>query len=192
MRCERRRAAARGRRRLQLGSAKRHARAARGRALARRADRRRRRAHALARASIPTTDAQQLRSLVRAARKDAALRPSSASGRAYRELFQFIKRLQQTDADDERRPRTDALSIRCASASSRSATAPPAASTRTRAFPRCRHWLERALRNPIDWETRLIPDEQPRISADADRARRRRRAATSCSPPAAPARRRAT
>ena len=39
----------------------------------------------------PETDAQQLRSLVRAARKDAALAPEKRSGRAFRELFQFIK-----------------------------------------------------------------------------------------------------
>ena len=38
----------------------------------------------------------------------------------------------------------------------------------------------RALRNPIDWETRLIPDEQALISGDAARAGRRARAATSC------------
>jgi ribosome-associated protein len=37
------------------------------------------------------TDTQQLRSLVRAARKDAALEPEKRSGRAYRELFQFIR-----------------------------------------------------------------------------------------------------
>jgi ribosome-associated protein len=37
------------------------------------------------------TDVQQLRSLIRAARKDAALVPEKRSGRAYRELFQFIK-----------------------------------------------------------------------------------------------------
>jgi ribosome-associated protein len=42
----------------------------------------------------PQTDVQQLRSLIRAARKDAALVPEKRSGRAYRELFQFIK--QQT------------------------------------------------------------------------------------------------
>jgi len=36
-------------------------------------------------------DVQQLRSLVRAARKDAALVPEKRSGRAFRELFQFIK-----------------------------------------------------------------------------------------------------
>jgi ribosome-associated protein len=39
----------------------------------------------------PQADAQQLRSLVRAARKDAALVPEKRSGRAFRELFQFIK-----------------------------------------------------------------------------------------------------
>jgi ribosome-associated protein len=39
----------------------------------------------------PQTDVQQLRSLIRAARKDAALAPEKRSGRAYRELFQFIK-----------------------------------------------------------------------------------------------------
>jgi ribosome-associated protein len=39
----------------------------------------------------PQSDAQQLRSLIRAARKDAAATPEQRSGRAYRELFQFIK-----------------------------------------------------------------------------------------------------
>ena len=39
----------------------------------------------------PQADVQQLRSLVRSARKDAALAPEQRSGRAYRELFQFIK-----------------------------------------------------------------------------------------------------
>ena len=42
-------------------------------------------------AEHPQTDLQQLRSLIRAARKDAALVPEKRSGRAYRELFQFIK-----------------------------------------------------------------------------------------------------
>jgi ribosome-associated protein len=45
----------------------------------------------------PQTDVQQLRSLIRAARKDAALVPEKRNGRAYRELFQFIK----THRDDE-------------------------------------------------------------------------------------------
>jgi ribosome-associated protein len=39
----------------------------------------------------PQCEAQQLRSLVRAARKDAAAVPEQRSGRAYRELFQYIK-----------------------------------------------------------------------------------------------------
>ena len=32
-------------------------------------------------------------------------------------------------------------------------------------IPALQTWLGRALRNPIHWETRLIPDEQARISA---------------------------
>jgi ribosome-associated protein len=39
----------------------------------------------------PDTDTQQLRSLVRAARRDAALPPEQRQSRNYRELFQFIK-----------------------------------------------------------------------------------------------------
>ncbi|MEO3713420.1 ribosome biogenesis factor YjgA [Roseateles flavus] len=39
----------------------------------------------------PGVDVQQLRSLVRAARKDASVAPEQRSGRAFRELFQFIK-----------------------------------------------------------------------------------------------------
>ncbi|MDQ6679934.1 MAG: DUF615 domain-containing protein [Pseudomonadota bacterium] len=45
----------------------------------------------------PEADVQQLRSLVRSARKDAALSLEKRSGRAYRELFQFIKQ----HSDDE-------------------------------------------------------------------------------------------
>jgi molybdopterin adenylyltransferase len=32
-------------------------------------------------------------------------------------------------------------------------------------IPALKAWLERALRNPLDWETRLIPDEQSGIEA---------------------------
>ena len=39
----------------------------------------------------PQTDVQQLRSLIRAARKDASLVPEKRSGRAFRDLFQFLK-----------------------------------------------------------------------------------------------------
>ena len=42
-------------------------------------------------AEHPDSDAQQLRSLIRTARKDAAATPEQRSGRAYRELFQYLK-----------------------------------------------------------------------------------------------------
>jgi ribosome-associated protein len=42
-------------------------------------------------AEYPDSDLQQLRSLVRAARKDAELPPEQRHGRAWRELFQFLK-----------------------------------------------------------------------------------------------------
>jgi ribosome-associated protein len=42
-------------------------------------------------AEHPQTDLQQLRTLIRNARKDAALPPEQRHGRAWRELFQFIK-----------------------------------------------------------------------------------------------------
>jgi ribosome-associated protein len=42
-------------------------------------------------AEHPQTDVQQLRSLIRNARKDASLVPEKRSGRAFRELFQFIR-----------------------------------------------------------------------------------------------------
>lgn len=32
-------------------------------------------------------------------------------------------------------------------------------------IPALKDWLTRALRNPVEWETRLIPDEQATISA---------------------------
>lgn len=47
-------------------------------------------------AAHPDTDAQQLRSLVRAARRDAAsLPPEQRQPKSYRELFQFLKPLLQ-------------------------------------------------------------------------------------------------
>ena len=42
-------------------------------------------------ADFPGSDLQRLRSLIRAARKDAAAAPEQRNGRGYRELFQFIK-----------------------------------------------------------------------------------------------------
>lgn len=40
---------------------------------------------------FPGSDLQRLRSLIRAARKDAAAAPEQRNGRGYRELFQFVK-----------------------------------------------------------------------------------------------------
>jgi ribosome-associated protein len=53
-------------------------------------------------AEHPGSDLQQLRSLVRAARKDAAAAPEQRSGRAFRELFKFIRAQQgaPTPGDD--------------------------------------------------------------------------------------------
>jgi len=42
-------------------------------------------------AEYPQTDVQQLRNLVRQARKDAAAAPEQRSGKAFRELFQLLK-----------------------------------------------------------------------------------------------------
>ena len=44
----------------------------------------------------PETDAQQLRSLVRACRREAALPPEQRQPRSYRELYQFIKPMVTT------------------------------------------------------------------------------------------------
>lgn len=43
----------------------------------------------------PDTDVPALRTLIRAARKDAASVPEQRSGKAFRELFQWIKQAQQ-------------------------------------------------------------------------------------------------
>jgi ribosome-associated protein len=48
-------------------------------------------------AEHPQSDMQQLRSLIRAARKDASAAPEQRSGRAYRELFQYIKSHEVAD-----------------------------------------------------------------------------------------------
>ncbi len=45
-------------------------------------------------AEHPVADIQHLRNVIRNARKDAALVPEKRSGRAYRELFQLIKQLE--------------------------------------------------------------------------------------------------
>ena len=52
-------------------------------------------------AEFPQSDLQQLRSLVRAARKDATLVLEKRNGRGYRELFQFVKPWLKNEAVDE-------------------------------------------------------------------------------------------
>lgn len=52
-------------------------------------------------AEFPGSDLQQLRSLIRAARRDTAAVPEQRKGRAWRELFQFIKRAQRDSPEEE-------------------------------------------------------------------------------------------
>jgi ribosome-associated protein len=52
-------------------------------------------------AEFPQSDLQQLRSLVRSARKDAALVLEKRNGRGYRELFQFVKQWLKAEPTNE-------------------------------------------------------------------------------------------
>jgi ribosome-associated protein len=52
----------------------------------------------------PQADVQQLRSLIRAARKDAAAAVEQRSGRAYRDLFRFIREHGALARSDEDQP----------------------------------------------------------------------------------------
>ena len=51
---------------------------------------------------FPESDLQQLRNLVRSARKDAAEVPEKRSGRAFRELFQFIKHAMEAQEEADK------------------------------------------------------------------------------------------
>lgn len=51
--------------------------------------------------AFPQSDLQQLRNLVRSARKDAAEVPEKRSGRAFRELFQYIKQAMEEQEQGE-------------------------------------------------------------------------------------------
>lgn len=51
-------------------------------------------------AAHPDADAQRLRSLVRSARKEAALPPEQRHGRAWRELFRFVRAHLDTGTPD--------------------------------------------------------------------------------------------
>ena len=54
--------------------------------------------------TYPASDLQQLRSLLRAARKDAAAAPEQRNGRGYRELFQFITPWLKDEINPDSRP----------------------------------------------------------------------------------------
>lgn len=49
-------------------------------------------------AEFPDTDLQPLRALIRNARKDAAAEPEKRNGRAFRELFQFVKHAMEAQS----------------------------------------------------------------------------------------------
>lgn len=53
----------------------------------------------------PDADLQQLRALVRNARKDASRAPETRSGRAYRELFQWLREHEHGHGDEHEHPR---------------------------------------------------------------------------------------
>jgi len=57
--------------------------------------------------AYPGSDLQQLRSLLRAARKDAAAAPEQRNGRGYRDLFQFIKPWLKAEINPDKRPGDD-------------------------------------------------------------------------------------
>ena len=108
-------------------------------------------------------DLQQLRNLVRSARKDAALAPEQRSGRAYRELFRFVARARAGARRLIRMapvPR-DSVRIGLVSISDRASAGVYA----DEGLPALQAWLVGALRNPIEWERRLIPDDEAGIAA---------------------------
>jgi molybdopterin adenylyltransferase len=69
--------------------------------------------------------------------------------------------MTMTDAASSGEPLHDRVKIGLVSVSDRAS----AGVYEDLGLPALRDWLSRALKNPIDWETRLIPDEQDRISA---------------------------
>ena len=97
-------------------------------------------------AEHPGADLQQLRSLIRAARKDAAAAAEQRSGRAYREAVPFIKTHTRPMSDP---PAIRAVRIGLVSISDRAS----AGVYEDKGIPALQAWLTRALRNPVTWET---------------------------------------
>ena len=137
---------------------------------------------------FPDTDVQQLRSLIRQSRKDiekakeqAAAAAAAASpgaepkeiskGRAYRDLFQLVReqlanagKAGAADAEDDTMSEPmlhDAVKIGIVSISDRASSG----TYEDKGLPALKEWLSRALKNPVTFEARLIPDEQAGISA---------------------------
>eukprot|EP01031_Cornospumella_fuschlensis_P022310 gene22310-27272_t len=110
----------------------------------------------------PQTDIQQLRALVRQARKDAVPVTNAAvsqglaprQGRAYRELFKLVRSVL-TGGESDNTPDEEAEDDDRASTGV----------YEDKGLPALQDWLTRALHNPITFEPRLIPDEKDRISA---------------------------
>ena len=135
-------------------------------------------------------DLQRLRALVRNARKDAALAPEQRSGRAYRELFSSsASRAAMSEASAAGAGARDRVRIGLVSVSDRASSGV----YEDKGIPALRELAsQRAVLNPVDWETRLIADERGRRSPRRCASSSTTPIATSSSPPAAPARRRAT
>ena len=116
----------------------------------------------VAAATIPTPTRSSCAALIRQARKDVQPDTESISkglaprqGRAYREIFQLVR--AQLSGEDARPEQDDGsydprqASTPCASASSRSATAPPAGVYEDKGLPALKDWLARraeATRSP--------------------------------------------
>jgi len=128
----------------------------------------------------PRTDSQQLRALVRQARKDAnpknvAQRPATAAPTARYSNWCMpncpaktspmrpckpITRPPPTPASTPEPAMHDPVTIGIVSVSDRASSG----IYEDKGLPALKDWLGRALRNPIHWEARLIPDEQALIS----------------------------
>ncbi len=107
-------------------------------------------------------DLQQLRALVRNARKDAAAAARAAQRprlpRAVPVHPRARKRCLRTSPP---RPTRERVRIGLVSVSDRASTGV----YEDKGIPALREWLARALLNPIDWEPRLIPDDEATIAA---------------------------
>ena len=101
-------------------------------------------------------DVQHLRDLIRNARKDAALDARETQRPRLPRAVPVHPRSHARMNDD-----LDPVRIGVVSVSDRASSGV----YEDKGIPALQEWLERAVRNPLVWETRLIPDEQADISA---------------------------